>query len=215
MKSLFLLSIVVCFFSNCRKFEQEKIIADAEPYQPTNLYPIERLPKYFNRVAVLPCYYPDSASQVLSFSDDIFLKEVSKIGIFEPVGVLPNFFLKNFNKERISSTDSLPENFFNLLEENYGVNGVLFIDLHSYKPYRPISLGIRSKLVDIKSGEFMWAIDETIDAGDASVMVSVNLYQRSLHVQSLSQKTSSSILQSPRLFTKFAAKSVFSTLPSR
>ena len=215
MKYLLLLSFFISFFSSCRKFEQEKIIADAEPYRPTNLYPIERLPKYFNRVAVLPCYYPDPSSQILSFSDNIFLKELSKVGIFEPVEVPQDFCRKNFNKERVSTTESLPENFFTVLEEKYGVNGVLFIDLHSYKPYRPISLGIRSKLVDLKSGEFMWAIDETIDAGDASVMVSVNSYQRSLHVQSLSQKTSSSILQSPRLFTKFAAHSVFSTLPNR
>ena len=205
----------ILLFSSCRKFEQEKIVAEADPYKPTNLYPIERLPKYFNRVAILPCFYPDSASQVLSFSDEIFLKEVAKVGVFEPIGVSRDFCLKNFNKERISSTESLPENFFTILEEKYGVNGVLFVDLHSYKPYRPISLGIRSKLVDLKSGEFMWAIDETIDAGDASVMVSVNSYQRSLHVQSLSQKTSSSILQSPRLFTKFSAYSVFSTLPNR
>jgi len=100
MKTLLSLSIFICIFSSCRKFEQEKIIADAEPYQPTNLYPIERLPKYFNRVAVLPCYYPDSASQVLFFSDDIFLKEVAKVGIFEPIGVSPKFCLKKLQQRK-------------------------------------------------------------------------------------------------------------------
>lgn len=215
LKLILLLSFIVICFTSCRKFEQDKIIAEAEPYKPTNLYPMERLPKYFNRVAVLPCYHPDSSSQVLSFCDDIFLKELSKVGIFEPVGISTNFCFNAFGKDRISSTESLPDNFFTLLNENYGVNGVLFIDLHSYKPYRPLSIGIRSKLVDLKSGEFMWAVDETIDGGNASVMVAANTYQRGHHVQSLSQKTSSSILQSPRLFTKFAAQSLFSTLPAR
>ena len=42
--------------TSCRKFEQEKVIAEAEPYAPKNLYPIERLPTYFNRVALMPCF---------------------------------------------------------------------------------------------------------------------------------------------------------------
>ena len=49
----------------------------------------------------------------------------------------------------------------------------------------------------------MWAIDETIDGGDASVVVSAINFQKSKHVQALSDKTMGSILQSPRLFSKF------------
>ena len=79
----------------------------------------------------------------------------------------------------------------------------------------PLSLGVRCKLIDLKSGDFMWAIDETIDAGDASVIVAANHFQRGKHVNALSAKTASSVLQSPRLFTKFAAQTMFSTLPSR
>lgn len=208
-------SIIFTLFIGCRKFEQEKIVAEAKPYIPNNLYPIERLPTYFNRVAVLPNFHNDPASPVLKFSDDIFLKELSKVGIFETVQVPLRFCKKNFGKERISSTESLPENFLQVINDEYGANGVLFVDIHSFNSYRPMSLGIRSKLVDLKSGEYMWAIDESIDAGDASVMVSANLYQRSKHVQALSKETRSSILQSPRLFTKFAAHAVFQTLPIR
>ena len=120
-----------------------------------------------------------------------------------------------FGTERVSSSGELPESFLRTLEDRTNANGVLFVDLHSYRPYRPMSLGVRAKLVDIKTGEFMWAIDETIDSGEASVMVAANLYQRGNHVQALSEKTSSSILQSPRLFSKFVAHTLFSTLPNR
>jgi len=209
------LIFIVLFTSSCRKFEQEKIIAEAEPFYPTNLYPIERLPKYFNRVAVMPCYHSDDSSDVLNFSDEIFLKELSKVGVFEVVPVDPSFCHSNFGKERISSSESLPENFLKVLIEEFGANGVMFIDLHSYKPFRPISIGVRAKLVDLKSGQFMWAVDESLDAGDASVMVSANLFQRSKYVQSISQKTNNSIIQSPRLFTQFTAHLLFNTLPRR
>jgi len=201
--------------SSCRKLEHEKIVADAVPYQPKNLYPIERLPAYFNRVVVLPNFHTDPSSQVLSFSNDIFLKELSKVGIFETVYLSEKSCLEHFGQKRFSSAESLPENFLNILTEKYGANGALFIDLHTYSPYRPLSLGVRAKLVDLKSGEFMWAIDETIDAGSASVMVTANNYQRTDHVQAISGKTSSSVLQSPRFFCKFVAHVIFSTLPSR
>jgi hypothetical protein len=115
---------------------------------------------------------------VLAFGDDVFVKEMSKFGVFEPISVSTKFCKDFFGIERLSASEALPENFLKILVEKFGANGVLFIDLHSFKPYRPLSLGVRAKLVDLKSGEFMWAIDETIDTGEASVMVAANLYQR-------------------------------------
>ena len=194
-----------------QKIEHEKIVAEATPYQPKNLYPIERLPTYFNRVVVLPNFHTDPSSQVLSYSDDIFHKELTKVGLFETVLLSENTCLELFGQKRFSSAESLPENFLKTLTDKYGANGVLFVDLHTFSPYRPLSLGVRAKLVDLKSGEFMWAIDETIDAGSASVIVTANNYQRSNHVQAISSKTSTSVLQSPRFFCKFVANVMFST----
>ena len=217
-----MLKIIVTFLtigfltcSSCKKFEHEKIISEAEPYQPRNLYPIERVPSYFNRVVVLPNYHSDSSSQILNYSDDIFLKELTKVGIFETIHLPKEKCLEFWGKARLSSSESLPENFLSTLHDEYAANGVLFIDLHSFNPYRPLSLGVRAKLVDLKSGEFMWAIDETIDAGDASVLVAINKFQRSKHVQAISNKTSTSVVQSPRFFCKFVANVLFSTLPRR
>jgi len=206
---------IILAFSGCRKTEQEKIISRAEPYQPSNLFPRERLPSYFNRVVVMPAYCDASSVGVLQFADDLLHQELSKSRIFEPVKLTPKACLELFGKERISSIESLPDNFLNVLTDTYAANGVLFIDLHSYSPYRPISIGVRAKLVDLKSGEFMWAIDETVDGGDASVAVAVLGFQKTKHVQALSENTSGSILQSPRMFMKFLADSIFSTLPNR
>ena len=92
------------------------------------------------------------------------------------------------------------------------MNGVLFTDLSSYKPYKPISISVRSKLVDIKSGEFLWAIDETFDAGHANVIVGASIFQEKSQVRVLSAKTGS-VLHSPRAFSKYVASTIFSTLP--
>ena len=133
--AFFLLFLLIWGSSSCRKFEQEKIVAEAEPYIPRNLYPVERLPTYFNRVVVLPNFYKDSSVSVLNYSDDTFLSELSKIGVFEVVPVPVSFCKKHFGKERISSSESLPDNFLKLLTEEFGANGVLFVDLHSFNPY--------------------------------------------------------------------------------
>ena len=78
-----------------------------------------------------------------------------------------------------------------------------------------MSLGVRAKLVDLKSGEFMWAIDETFDAGHAGVIVGASVFQEKAQVRALSAKTSGSVLHSHRVFSKYVASTTFSTLPMR
>ncbi len=212
---LIILPLLVLVFSSCRKFEQEKVLARAEPFVPTNLYPVERLPTYFNRVAVLPCFHADPDSPLLDYIDDVFHQELAQERIFETIRISTDQMRRLFGLGRISSSSDLPENFLRTLNEQTGANGVLFVDLDSYRPYRPMSLGVRAKLVDLKSGEFMWAIDETFDAGHAGVIVGASMFQEKAQVRALSSKTSGSVLHSHRVFSKYIASTVFSTLPMR
>ncbi|MBT3635993.1 MAG: hypothetical protein HN531_03570 [Opitutae bacterium] len=122
---------------------------------------------------------------------------------------------EHFGIERVDSSKPLPENFLRKLEELTAANGVLFVDLDSYRPYRPLALGVRAKLVDLKSGEYMWAIDETFDSGHASVIAGANVFQKSSQVRAISSKTAGSTLHSPRIFSKYVASTCFSTMPSR
>jgi hypothetical protein len=215
LRYFFLFILIIAGFSSCRKFEQEKVVARADPFVPTNLYPIERLPDYFNRVVVLPCYFPDEDSHLLTYIDDIFHQELAQERIFETIRIQTEQMKRVFGVERVSSAGELPENFLRKLEGMTNANGVLFVDLDSYRPYRPMSLGVRAKLVDIKTGEFMWAIDETFDTGHASIIVGSNQFQEKAQVRALSAKTSGSVLHSPRIFAKYIASTTFSTLPLR
>ena len=99
--SCFLIFLTV---TSCRTFEQEKIVARAEPFVPTNLYPIERLPAYFNRVVVLPCFHEDDDSPVLAYIDDVFNQELAQERIFETIRMSPSNMKRTFGKERVSSS---------------------------------------------------------------------------------------------------------------
>ena len=214
--NLFILSILLLSFTfGCRRFEEERIVAQANPFIPQNLYPIERLPTYFNRVVVLPCFYSDQDSPILEYVDEVFHQELSQERIFETLRLSPEQMKEQFGVERVASNLPLPENFLRRLEELTAANGVLFVDIDSYRPYRPLSLGVRSKLVDLKTGEFMWAIDETFDSGHADVLAGTKLFQDQSQVRALSGKTSGSVIHSPRIFAKYVASSCFSTMPMR
>ena len=216
MRLLFtFISLLIVLSTSCRKFKEEKVVARAEPFQPTNVYPVDRLPLHFNRVVLLPCFHSDSANSLLTFCDQIFLQELSQERIFEVIQLSPAELKVIAGKERVSSSRNLPSNFLKIIEEYTSANGVLFVDLDSYKPYRPMSLGVRSKLVDLKTGEFMWAIDETFDAGHASIILGASEFQELSQVRALSERTNGSILHSPRNFTKYVASTIFSTLPKR
>jgi hypothetical protein len=215
MRLFILLLTFTLIATSCRKFEEEKVVSRAEPFVPKNLYPIERLPAYVNRVAVMPCYYPDPDSTLLRFADDIFNQELSQERIFETVRIEPSYLEQAYGEGRMSSSSALPEGFLKAIEVKTMANAILFIDLNSYQPYKPMSLSVRAKLVDIKSGEFHWAIDETFDTGHANVIVGASIFQEKAQVRALSQKTTGSVLHSPRSFTKYIASTVFSTLPMR
>lgn len=210
----FLLTSIL-ILSSCRKFKEEEVVAKAEPFKPTNIYPVERLPLHFTRVVLLPCFHPDSDSTILKFCDQVFYQELAQERIFEIIQLSTNDLQDLFGYKRLPSTGRLPANFLKRIEDQTGANGVLFVDLDSYKPFRPMSLGVRSKLVDLKTGEFMWAIDETFDAGHASVVVGASQFQEVAQVRALSDRTSGSVLHSPRNFTKYVASTIFSTLPKR
>ena len=216
LKPFFYFSLVCVIFTvGCRKSKQEKALAEAQPYTVTNLYPIERLPVYFNRVVVMPVHLEGSSQNISGFVDDIVNQELAQARLFETVRFSTQSCKSYFGKDRINSSDSLPDNFLEILKSRTQANGVLFVDVLGFQSYRPLSISLRAKLVDLNSGDFMWAIDETIDSSHASVIAASRLYENSHHVRALSAKTSSSVLQSPRSFAKFAAHKIFMTLPGR
>jgi len=216
LRPLFYFSLVCLAFStSCRKSKQDKALAEAQPYTVTNLYPIERLPVYFNRVVVMPVYLAGASQNISGFVDDIVNQELAQARLFETIRFSTQSSKSYFGKERINSSDSLPDNFLEILKSLTQANGVLFVDVLAFQSYRPLSISLRAKLVDLNSGDFMWAIDETIDSSHASVIAASRLYENTNHVRALSAKTSSSVLQSPRSFTKFSAHKIFTTLPIR
>lgn len=218
VKSLFFcsLSLLCACFTGCRHADRDKIVQRANPHVPSNLHSVERFPGSFQRVIVLPCHYLPEDELLLDYVDAVFHQELTKQQVFEPVFVSRSELREMVGKTQLSPQDRLPENLLaRLLADHPGVDGVMFLEIFGYRAYKPLALGVRGKLVDLKSGDFIWAVDETFDAGNASIIAAADEFQKREQVTTFSRHSHGSVLSSPRAFTKYVADAVFGTLPLR
>ena len=213
---LFVFLGLACFLSGCRHADRDKIVRRATPHVPTNLHVVDQLPGNFQRVIVLPCHHEPEDELLIDYVDTVFRQELTKRRAFEPVFLSREELNRMIGKTQLTPQNKLPENFLARLLSKYpGVDGVMFLEIFGYRAYKPLALGVRGKLVDLRSGDFIWAIDETFDAGNASVISAAENFQQREQVTTFSRHSHGSVLSSPRAFTKYVADATFGTLPGR
>ena len=170
-----------------------------------------------SRVAVLPLSGEIDPPDALREMDKTFYSEFNKTQIFEGVSVSRAEFQDILHREQLTSTEPIPRELINTLQQKYSAEAILFTDIAHYRPYRPISISVRTKLVSIKTGEVLWAIDSTFDSAEPQVAQAARDYS-SLTEQSpiaIKASDSSGVLLSPQRFARFVAREIFATLPNR
>jgi hypothetical protein len=211
------IAVVACiFFSACNSQNPRPPEPTAAPFVPQNFARYERMPSDLHRAAVLPLWH--SAGSDEAFIGDIeaaLLLEVNASGAFETVFVTRPQMRELFGRRQFTSTELLPSNLLPMLQSRFRADAVLLLDLTVFDPYRPLRMGLRGKLLDIRSGQMIWAFDEIFNAGDPSVAAGALAYNRAQNLSSHPLDRSGSVLQSPRLFAKYAAYMAFQTLPPR
>jgi hypothetical protein len=170
-----------------------------------------------SRVAVLPLSGEIQPPEAMREIDEAFYSEFNKTQVFEGVKVDRSELEENIHREQLPSTESVPREFLAELERKYGAEAVLFTDITHYRPYRPIAIGVRTKLVSLKTNEVLWAIDSTFDSAEPAVAAAARTYSKLTEQNpvSLQASDSSGVLLSPRRFARFVAREVFATLPKR
>jgi hypothetical protein len=165
------------------------------------------------RVALLPMHSETYPDQNLRALDAAFLSELSKRGLFEVVPVSRGELEAMFGARQFSSTDTLPADALTRLRDHCGVDGVLFTDLTHFSPYRPVSMGVRTKLVAAGTGQIRWAFDYVFDAGNAGVAEAAKRFQITSSNEHQPLTTDGgSILLSPTRFAKYVANETYASL---
>lgn len=210
-RPLFALLALALAASGC----QTKKVAYVKPEldAPQSWFPAAGPGRTLRRVAILPVYHPRLPGEWLKEVDFAFNGELSKKAVFEVVPVNRSAMEVLTDRREISSVEKVPGDLFRKLRDQYGVDGVMFNDLTQYSPYRPVSLGVRSKLVDIESGSILWASDVVLDSANTNVAAAARAYQKVLARDCyLVESDGGTVLMSPRLFAQFAAFSNYASL---
>lgn len=186
--------------------------------------PLPPIPSYLpsvegtaiRRVAILPLYCEQDSAGSLRAMDIAFNAELNKTNLFELVPISRAQLEGLAARRQISSVEVLPADLLQQLVMRFGVDGVLFTDVTHYFPYQPISVGARSKLVDVRTGQIRWATDFLFDCGKPEVAQAARGYyllnsQKNLPIPD----DGTSILQSPARFSQFVAFQTYRTLLNR
>ncbi len=204
--------ILIVSTSGCEtlKLKRTKVAVAAVPQ---NYFAPAKTGEQFRRVALLPMYSGNFPDQYVRALDAAFLSELSKRGLFEIVPVSRAQMESLFGERQFASTDTLPADALKQLQERCGVDGVLFTDLTHFSPYRPVSMGVRAKLVAANTGQIRWAFDYVFDAGNAAVAGAAKRFQMTYsNEQQPLTSDGGSILLSPTRFAKYVASETYASL---
>lgn len=215
--SIFCLYTLSLFLLGCYATDRAEYQSALIPsYNPTNTFALnDGVAATINRVALLPIYNNRYDRSILGPLDRSFNLELGQTQLFEVISISEDDLKALFGKPQFSSTDFLPHDFLSKIKARYNADAVMFVDLTNYKPYKPIIMGIRAKLVSTETASILWSFDSIYDAGDTRVAMGARRYQRQFDTQSYPLNEPISVLQSPRQFSKYVAYTTFRTLKKK
>ena len=200
--------------AGCVSFRGGELVT-GKPYKPTNIYGSEHpLPLDVRRVAVLPLNINRSdleAGQTLL--QPVLEEELSRTKRFEVVPVSPEQLAAWTGRKSLWTAEVLPKDLLVILQEKLGCDAVLFAELTHFQAYPPLAVGWNLKLVEVRSGQLLWAADEVFDAGHPAVAAGARLYHSSHSLVSGPLADSRLILLSPTAFGRYSAQTLFAALP--
>ena len=205
--------LLLLFSFGCGSIRETVSGGARKPLEPSSVYRPTGALEDIRRTVMLPLFYEPYEGEFLHNMDKVFLVELSKTARFEVVSVNREQMDAQFKERQLSSVGDLPADFLESIRRRYGADAVLLTDLTHYHPYKPISIGVRSKLVELKSGRILWAFDDVFDAGNRSVSVAARRYHLANNRNIYPLDNAGSVLQSPNRFSKFVAYEVFRSLP--
>ncbi len=199
----------------CRATLETARRATISVYEPSNYRSSGPLSDELVRVAMLPLYHHQQEGAFLDDLERTFYTELNKTLHFEVVPISRDDLERLFKRRHFASFEALPADILQGVRNHFGADVVCFTDITQYEPYQPMAIGIRSKLVNLRNGEIIWAFDSLFDTGNPHVAVAARRYQHAHLNQAYPLDVSDSILLSPGRFGKYVAHAVYGTLPER
>ncbi len=212
------LALCSCLLGGCKTPRLTDLVVGPS-YQPQNIHRYGVwLASDIRRVAVVPVTGEATQHQVEAGRDllaTILPEELGKTKIFELIPIAPETMRQWTGRPTWTAEERLPADFFKRLRDELGCEAVLFCRVTQFRAYPPLALGLQFKLVETEHAQVLWAVDEVVDAADPDVVNGARRYQQAQEQLPGALADSRSILNSPRRFGRYAASTLFATLPER
>lgn len=205
---------VLAFFtlSGCVTTHSDR--AKTKPsYQLHNVYR-QLPPAEFKRVALLPIVassdlgVPDSLNSIRSSITDELLKTKK----YEIIPLGQDELRAMAGVGQLGSLDVWPEKMRQTLQDRQ-IDGVIVAELTALKGYPPIALGLKARLVGLQTGATYWACDEVFDAAVPEIFAGAKRFEEGMLMSVGPAQSQGTIELSPSIFAKYAAYTMFETLP--
>lgn len=182
---------------------------------PGNVTGEAQLPETLRRVVLLPLAGGSVADEEsTSALTPVFAAELQKQNRFEVVTLTRDDLLRRFRRAEVSSTSALPHDFLAKLRRDLAVDGVMFVDLTVYQPYRPLAIGVRAKLATAEDDvRLVWSYDNVFAASDPAIANSARRHFIDSERGNVPTDLTPGVLHSPSKFAQYVAAQVFATLP--
>jgi TolB-like protein len=99
------------------------------------------------------------------------------------------------------------------LQQGFGVDAVVFGTITRYRTYPQLMLGIRLKMVDVRDGRMLWAIEEVWDSTDKNTELRMRSFFEKNMRTGYEPMDWQLLITSPRAFNKFVLFEITETLP--
>ena len=208
--------------SGCRNAPLVADIPIGPSYVPSNFHQLA--PSFGSRVKkvlVLPLKpgnAQDNMREGVSVLESVMIAEVMKTGRFEVIVGDRERLNQMLRMQAFSAEDRLPQDFLQKVRDEFGCDAVMFSVLTHYRPYPPLAVGWKLRLVDAVDGQTWWTVDEVFDATDDRVAVGARKFQE----KNMKYNGAIPVLQDtftvllvPRQFGMYTVRAVVETMPVR
>lgn len=208
------------FLPGCASTPASSERTASDEFKPANYRAAAaRLPGEVRRVALLPLTCDDATPETTAGRDamaPILAQELAATGRFELLELSAADLAIWTGKSAWTAEEPLPSDLLTRLHERTGCDAVVFARLTRFRAYPPLVVGLRLRLVQVNpTHETLWSADEVLDASDPAVNRGARRHQSAQRPANAALADSSSILYTPRLFGRYAARTLTSTLPAR
>ena len=189
-------------------------------FHPDNVYAYPpKLSLDLRRVAVLPLAAETAKGDLPEGCEaltPVLWEQLVKTRKFEVVAVNADLLRRRTGRAAWTGTEDLPADFLAGLRREYGCDAVMFAELTTYHAYAPLAVGWRLKLVDARTGQILWAVDEQFDATHPAVARAARRFEQNRPWFQLAGNEKDWVaLNSPRQFGRYSAAALLETLPER